>query len=426
MLRWSRGRAATDLAAAREGGLLDELVRDGLLLPFEDAGEGLVRQETLPFVSYPYEWPFAMLRDAALLHLDVLERSLRHGFTLTDGSAYNVQFRGTRPVFIDLGSFVRHDEGAPWSGYAQFCRHFLGPLLIAAYGRVPYQPWLRASLDGIAPADVSAALGLRDKLRPSVFTNVVLQSFLSARTRDLDPAALGNRVRVPREALLRQVRGLRRTIARLRSRRRRSDWIDYERARSYTAEGLAVKAAAVSGALESTRPDLVLDLGTNRGEYALLAARAAGSVVAIDGDETGVDDVYVRARADGSRVLPLVMDLANPSPDQGWAERERQGLRSRGSADLVMALALVHHLRISVGAPVRAILDWLAELAPAALIEFVPKTDPMVRRLLAWREDVFDDYELDLFERALADRFAIRERVAVPGSERVLYRAERR
>ncbi len=410
----------------RGSGLLDELVQGGLLLPFEDAGDGLVRQETLPFVSYAYEWPFAMLRDAAQLHLEVLERSLRRGFVLKDGSAYNVQFIGTQPRFIDLGSFTRHAEGTPWNGYAQFCRHFLAPLILAAHGPLPYQPWLRASLDGIALADLAAVLGWRAKLRPAVFTHIVLQSVLGSRSHDLDPRAIGKGLRLSREALLGQVRGLRKAVTGLHSRRSRSQWLDYERDRSYTADGLAAKAAAVERAVEPARPGLVLDLGTNRGEYALLAAKRAGNVVAIDADEASVDALHARALRGSTNVLPLVMDLANPSPDQGWAERERQGLRARGRADLVLALALVHHLRIGVGVPVRAILDWLAELAPAALIEFVPKSDPMTRRLLAWREDVFDDYEQAAFEAELAARFTLRERIAVPGSERVLYAVEKR
>lgn len=397
-------------------------MRDGLLLPFEDAGEGLVRQEALPFVSYPYEWPFSMLRDAALLHLEVLERCLQSGFVLTDGSAYNVQFVGTRPVFVDMGSIRRHQEGTPWSGYAQFCRHFLGPLLLAAYGPMSYHAWLRSSLDGIAPSELAAVLGWRAKLRPTVFTHVVLQSFLGSRSRDLDAVATGKELRMPREALLRQAGGLRRAIGRLRPRARPSVWLDYETSRSYTAEGLEAKSAAVASAVDTIRPASVLDLGTNRGEYALLAASRAKTVVAVDADPAAVDELYARARRQQPNVLPLVMDLANPSPDQGWAQRERQGLAGRVHADLVLALALVHHLRIGVGVPVAAIVDWISAFAPAAVIEFVPKTDPMVRRLLAWREDVFDDYEPASFEDALRVRFAIHDRAVVPGSDRILYR----
>jgi ribosomal protein L11 methylase PrmA len=432
--RFFRGPAAADVAAARSSGLFDRLVAEGAILDYESVPEAerpaqwldlpgdavVLRQPKLAFISYPYEWPFGILKRAALFHLGVLKTALGAGLILKDASAYNVQFDGMRPVFIDLGSFARYEPGTPWRGYAQFCAMFLNPLLLHAAVGIPFQPWLRSSLEGIAATELERLLPLRTKLRPAIFTNVVLQSQLQRRFGGLDPDDLAIRPRVELPAMLRQVERLRGLIDGLRAPTSASTWSSYEDNTSYSVAAHAKKSAFVDRVVAELDPEVAWDLGCNRGEYALLAAKHARTVVAIDGDPNVMEMLVNRLPAD-ARVLPLVMDLRNPSPEQGWAERERRGLRERGKADVVLALALVHHLRFGANVPLGSFAAWLAGIARAGVVEFIPRSDPMVRRLLAWREDVFEDYDQETFEAELRRHFVITAIEGLPESARRLY-----
>lgn len=435
VFRFFRGKARADFEALSSAGLIDELVRRRLIPPVtQPDGASLsqldlifpsdslvVTQPTLPFISYPYEWPFGMLQAAALLHLELLEFSLSRGATLKDASPYNIQFTGTDPCFIDLGSFERYVEGTPWGAYTQFCNLFLHPLVLEAFVSVPFQPWLRSSLEGIPAGFLSQTLPLRAKIRPGIFTNVLLQGFLQGRVGSATPAELGVKPVVPKQALLGHLRKLRDLVSGLKPPTRATEWSGYAEVNSYSAEARERKAAFVEGALVRLRPHTVWDLGCNSGDYAMLASKHAPTVIAMDSDPTLIDSLYSRARSSSAGVLALVMDLNNPSPDQGWDQRERTGLTGRGPADLVLALALVHHVRLRGNVPVRHFVRWLERIARHCVVEFVPKTDPAARRLLAWRDDVYDDYDEGQFEAALSERFVIDEKYRLPDSDRVLF-----
>lgn len=442
MLRYFHGRGKRDFQALLTSGLLDKLVRKGTVIPYRltddvrseascllglDSSDLLiVEHERLPLISYVYEWPFSMLQQAALLHLHVLLAAVDAGFTLKDGTPYNVQFVGTRPVFIDLGSFTPYVEGQPWYGYAQFCRMFLNPLLLYAYTGTPYHAWMRGCLEGIAPAELRRVLSLRHQLRPSVLTNVVLQAMLERDLGGEGPTELVQTARISKRSYMRQIERLRDVVNALRPPRVRTPWTEYQRATHYSEHAREEKVGFVERVLSDWKPALLWDLGSNQGEYTLVASRHAKRVVALDSDPGVVDQLYRRASTTADNVLPLVMDILNPSPSQGWAGIERQSLLDRGRPDTVMALALVHHLCLGGNVPVQLLVDWLAELADAAVVEFVPKEDPMVRRLLAWREDIFSDYDQASFATALQTRFAVRAQCSVPDSSRTLFAATRK
>lgn len=362
-----------------------------------------------------------MLRAAALLHLQVAAEALGAGYALTDGSAYNVQFLGTRPLFIDLGSFRRHVEGAPWGGYAQFCRHFLYPLLLAASTGVPHQPLLRSSLDGITPRVIRSLLPLRTKLRPSVMTHVVLQDALGGKKLALDDT-VRQAARVPRAALLRNIAGLRKAIEDLKAPREQSAWVEYERSATYTTEGRAAKLEAVRTAVAEVAPRSIWDIGCNVGSYTTAVADGTRTVIGMDSDEVSIDVFYRAAARANTRVLPLVMDVTNPSPPQGWAHREREGLTERGPVDLAMCLALIHHVRFTGGIPLAEFITWLGTVARSAIVEFIPRTDQMVREMLAWRDpNSCPDYSQEGLQRALESTYRITARRELPGTDRVLY-----
>ena len=388
----------------------------------------IVEHPRLPFISYPYEWPFEMLRQAALLQLEISLEALDAGFMLKDATPYNFQFVRGKPLLIDLGSFERYEEGAPWMAYTQFCKTFFNPLLMQAFTAMPFQPLLRSSLEGIDAAHLSSVLPLRRKFRRAVFLDVVLQASLNRRQASSNAADGEERkVRpIPKEVIVGTLKRLRGAISSLKRRGGGSGWLDYEaQCPSYTPEAIEFKDHFVEDAVRVARPDMVWDLGCNFGRYSTIAGRHAKYVVAIDGDEPTVGAMYERAEV-GDNVLPLVEDLLNPSPGQGWAHSERQSLESRGPADFALGLALVHHLAIAGNVPLTKIADWLSSVTRAGVVEFIPKADPMVQTLLRNRRDVFGDYSQDGFEAALGRHFEIKESVDIPASQRTLYRIERR
>ena len=437
VLRYFDDAAARTFRALTAAGVLDELFRRGAVVGWQAVPAADVRDVAdvapdaalviehprLPFVSYPYEWPFAMLRAAALLTLEIQTTALAAGFTLKDASPYNVQFVGTRPVFIDLGSFERYQDGAPWSAYTQFCRLFLYPLLLDARRGVPYHGVLRSSLDGLDAEGLSRLLRPRDKLRASVFRDVVLQGWLERWAGTLTEGAALGATGIARRALLRLIDRLRDAVTRLSSGVVASHWSLYEERAQDPAETRALKARVVEAVAAERSRALVWDLGCNTGRFSRLAARGAAHLVALDADAAVVNTLALAAGEGHPNVLPLVVDVLNPSPDQGWAGVERSALVRRGRPDLVLCLGLLHHLVVRGGVPLRDVVDWLAGLAPEVLIEFVPPEDPGFQRLVRWRTDRHHAYGAEVLQAALDDRFGSVRRTPLPPSGRVLYLA---
>lgn len=441
-------RGAEDWRALAESGLIERLNGNGVaLVGTEEVGaaalpagveellpggvETALRHERVPFVSYPYEWTFGMLRDAALLQLDLGLEALGAGLALKDATPYNVQFRGSGPVFIDVGSFERLRGGEPWAGYRQFCMLYLYPLLLRAYRDVPFRPWLRGSVDGIAPTEMARLLGLRDKLRRGVLSHVVLHARLERRYESSEGGDVKRdikRANFKPELIEANMRGLRKLVSRLSWKAGDTAWTGYREQNTYSDADAERKASFVREAAAAVRPTLAWDMGCNDGAYARIAAEHAEYVVAFDHDEATVEALYRSLREEGEkRILPLVADLADPSPGLGWRGRERRPLEDRGSPDLALALALVHHVSITANVPLAELLDWLRGLGAALVIEFPKREDPMVQRLLSGkRENSNADYELGVFERELERRFAVERREELPSGTRVLYQARPR
>ncbi len=417
-------------------GLYDELTSEGFLVPHEEApidraatagAYRVLAPRAVAFVSYPYEWCFGMLQDAALATLEIQRRALDRGMTLKDASAFNVQFHDGRPILIDTLSFEFHREGEPWIAYGQFCRHFLAPLLLMSLVDVRLGRLLERYLDGIPLDLASRLLPRRSWLRFAPLLHLHLHArslkrFAGTSLKEGRPARP-----VGLRSLLGLVSTLEGAIRRLSWTAWGTEWADYELTHGYSAEAHEAKRRLVAEFLERVRPGIVWDLGANTGEYSRLAVDRGARVIAIDGDPAAVERTYQTTRREGNAgILPLWIDLSNPSPALGWAHRERQSLVQRGPADLVLGLALLHHLAISNNVPLPSVARLLADLGPRLVIEFAPKEDPQVQRLLASREDIFTDYDTEGFERAFGSVYEILESRPIADSGRRLYLMSRR
>lgn len=413
-------------------GLLDDLAADGRLIPHEvvdsalGAGDvhAVIMPEVVPVITYPYEWCFSQLQDAALLTLGVMKGALDRGFWLRDASAFNVQLLGSRPVFIDTLSFGEYREGEPWGAYGQFCRHFLAPLALASRVHPEFLKGLRTHLDGI-PLDVAArALPRSTLVQGGLLTHLHLHALAVGK----GGGGSGGR-KFPKTALLGLLDSLERTVSGLKPPKGRSAWGDYYANTNYSDTAFGAKAEIVRGMLLQIAPTprTVWDLGANTGAFSEIAAETADSVVAWDLDPNAVEGAYRKWRGEGrANLLPLVQDFSNPSPAVGWAHAERMSLAERGPADALLALALVHHLAIGNNVPLPEVARWMASLGEWAIVEFVPKEDSQVQRMLASRDDVFPGYSLGGFRAAFSREFEQVAESSVAESLRTLHLFRRR
>ena len=443
IVRGLTAEGATDWEAFAASGLLDRFTEAGEVvettvadaatldaLQSADPDGGWVaalRHERLPFVSYPYEWTFSMLKDAALLQLRVTKEALAADVALKDATPYNVQWRGARPVFIDVGSFARAREGEPWLGYRQFCMLFLYPLLLEAYKGVPFQPWLRGSLEGIHPAEARGLLRGRDTLRGGVLRHVALHAKLEHSHADgsRDVKRELREAGFDKQLVEANLKGLEKLVTGLEPPGGATEWSDYGATCSYSDEDTAAKEDFVRSAVMQRGRSLVWDLGCNDGRYSRIASEGSAYTVALDADRGVVDRLYLALRHEGARtILPLVGDVADPSPGLGWRGQERLTLLERGRPDVILALALIHHLVIGRTIPLRELVGWLADIGSELVVEFPHREDVMVKRLLTRKhEGAHPDYTRSDFEDVLRSRFELLGSVELPSRTRTLYHA---
>lgn len=427
---------AEDFELLLSSGLYERLTQNGSLVshaevegPLSDAAPELhyktLLPDAVPFVSHPFEWCFSQLKDAALLSLRIARAALSEGMVLKDASAYNVQFVAGRPVFIDTLSFEGYREGEPWVAYRQFCQHFLAPLALMAYRDVRLSQLLRVHLDGI-PLDLATSLlPVRAWLSGGLLMHVRVHA--SFQRRHAGSGGARRARSLSRQAFDNLLVSLHSLVRKLDWKPAGTEWADYAEGDSYPGGALASKQRLVARYLADAAPATVWDFGANVGVYSRLAASAGADVVSFDVDPACVERSYRALREEGEeRVLPLLLDLTNPSPAIGWANAERETLASRGHPDLILALALVHHLAISNNVPLPKIAARLVEMSDELVIEFVPKSDPKVEVLLATRRDVFPDYTREGFEAAFGACFDLVARGEIEGSPRILYRMRKR
>jgi 2-polyprenyl-3-methyl-5-hydroxy-6-metoxy-1,4-benzoquinol methylase len=427
---------AEDYTRLMKSGLYDKLVKAGLLIPHTESDTQpadekqsfkVLCPERIPFISYPYEWSFGQLKDAALATLSIQKRALRLGMSLKDASAYNIQFYRGKPVLIDTLSLETYQEGEPWVAYRQFCQHFLAPLVLMAYKDVRLNQLLRIYIDGVPLDLASYLLPGRTRWNLGISTHIHLHANVQKRYADIAVTEARGGRKISKDALLSLIENLRATIRKLEWKPAGTEWADYYAANNYTGFAFEHKKVLVGDWLLKIAPRTIWDLGANTGFFSRVAAETGAYVISSDIDPAAVEVSYRQVKESSEQnLLPLVLDLTNPSPSIGWQNRERDSFFERGPVDAVLALALVHHLAISNNVPLERVANCFAGCGEWLIVEFVPKNDSQVQKLLRNRVDIFSEYTRTGFESAFGQWYTIQSSSAVRDSERWLYLMKRK
>lgn len=415
--------------ALMEIGLYDKLLEKKLLVPHKevdiapempDVAYKIIRPQYIPFISYPYEWSFSQLKDASLATLEIERIALEHGMTLKDASAYNIQFLDGKPILIDTLSFEKYRLNEPWIAYRQFCQHFLATLALMACCDIRLNQLLRIYIDGVPLDLASSLLPKRTWANFGILMHIHLHARSQAKHADVREPM--RRPQMGLNALLGLIDGLSSTVERLKWQPQGTEWVDYYDQTNYTDSGLNSKKILVKEYLELTKPSSVWDLGANVGIFSRLAIDQGIFTVAFDIDPACVERNYLdMVKHQEFNSIPLVLDLTNPSPGIGFENRERTSFIDRGPVDMVFALALLHHLAISNNLPFDRIAGFFAHICDNLIIEYIPKEDSQVQRMLANREDIFDNYDQESFEREFDRHFITVRKDPVKDSLRTLY-----
>ena len=435
VLRSVNPEAVGDFDFVQKSGAIEDLQSKGWIVASEfvdpstleekiDGAEYVLEHPRVPFISYPYEWSFPALKAAAILHLDIQLVALGFGVTLSNASAYNIQFIGAKSVFIDRLSFVPYQEGETWTAHKQFCEQFLNPLLLRALSGVPHNGWYRGIQEGIPTDFLKRVIPWHKKLSFNISTHVTLQSALQAKLGKNGGAVQKNLsgAQFPRKSYRHMLQKLRAWIEELTPAvTGKTTWHDYAGDNSYRAGEADLKRRFITDFVSRTNPHMIWDLGCNTGDYAIAGLEAgADYAVGFDFDMGALERGYDRAAKKDLAFLPLFLDAGNPSANQGWAERERRGMAARAAADAILALAFVHHMAITKNIPLDQLVAWIVGFAPTGVIEFVPKQDPMVQELLRFRKDGFQDYTEENFLYRLRALAEIEKSETISSSGRLL------
>lgn len=412
-------------------GLYSELVSRELMISHSDAdldlirnesGIGVIKPEEIDFISYPYEWCYSQLKTAALATLRIQNIALEHGASLKDASAYNIQFHKGKPVLIDTLSFEKQTPGEPWVAYKQFCQHFLAPLALASYCDIRLFSLLKNFIDGIPLDMVSSLLPTKTKLVFSLQAHIHLHAKSQLKYANKIPDRKKMKANLSKHSVLALISSLESAIQRLEWKPGQTEWGDYYNNTNYSYSAKGQKSELIGKFLKIAEPKRVWDLGANTGFYSNIASSKEINTIAFDLDPIAVEKNFIQIQKEkDSFMLPLLLDLTNPSPSIGWNNRERLSFLERGPVDMIFALALIHHIAISNNVPLKMVADFFHQSCKWLIIEFVPKTDSQVKRLLATREDVFVEYSQECFERDFKNRFDIVSSEKISDSHRVLY-----
>jgi len=413
-------------------GLYQKLVDEKLIIPHKEVdiepakpeiAYKIIQPEKIPFISYPYEWSFSQLKQAALTTLEIQKICMDYEMTLKDASAYNIQFNLVNPIFIDTLSFETYVEGKPWHAYKQFCQHFLAPLALMSHKDIRLNQLLRIYIDGIPLDLTSELLPMRTK---TMFT---LMSHIHAHAKSqkhYENKKIKKGLKLGRRSFIGIIESLYSGTKKMNWTPKGTEWAEYYSETNYTTSAFQEKKQIISDFLDKIKPKIVWDLGANTGVFSRLASQKEIKTISFDIDPAAIEKNYLDCiKNNETNILPLLLDLTNPTPNIGWDNKERLSVIERGPTDVIFALALIHHLVISNNIPLSKIANFFKKNCKYLIIEFVPKNDSQVQRLLSTREDIFDQYTQEDFENEFEKYFRIETSFKLKDSDRVLYIMEK-
>lgn len=417
-------------------GLYKKLIDSDLLVKHDEVDEQkfnfdnsykVIKPSLIPFISFPHEWTFLQLKAAALLTLKIQKIAMSFNLSLKDASAYNIQFLNGKAIFIDTLSFEKYKKGA-WQAYGQFCEHFLGPLSLRKYKSRSLSKLSQSFIEGIPLPLISNLLPIKSWLNLGVLMHIHLHAKMKVKYADVtDSEQINNssNKQFSQQKLLALIESLIGITKSLKLKIEDSQWKDYYQCNNYQDAALEHKQKLVEQFIEEagTQQNLIADVGANTGVFSRIASKYANHVLAFDFDESAVELNYLYARKNNEKnILPLVLDVMNPSPAIGWDCNERESIFQRANFDTVLSLALIHHLAISNNLPLEKIIKTFYSLTNEYwIVEFVPKEDSQVQRLLATREDIFPNYNLITFESSLHPYFNVIKKENISSSTRTVF-----
>ena len=407
-------------------GLYRKLTELGLLVEhieienFSDEIYKIIKPEEV-FITYPWEWSFSQLKSAAIATLEIQKTALEYGMSLKDANCYNIQFNGNKPLLIDTTSFEVYKDGEPWVAYKQFCENFLAPLALMAYTDISLNKLLISNINGIPLDLASKLLPLKTKFNFGLLFHIHMHSKMQNKYNDTNKKQTN--LKISKNSQLALLDSLINCINNIKLPGYKTEWEDYYNFTNYSDESFEEKKDIILDYKNIISPKVIWDFGANTGVFSRLFADTADKILALDIDPLAVEKNYkITLKNNESNIIPMVFDLANPSPAVGWNNQERVNLLSRAkNVDLVLALALIHHLRITYNIPFSKMAEYFSQIAPYLIIEFIEKDDSQIQKMLLNREDVFDDYNEENFESAFSKKYTIIKKNKITNTKRVLY-----
>ena len=406
-------------------GLYERLIKENLIIPHEEISSDTIKPKKV-FISYPWEWCFSQLKDAALAVLKIQNIALDYDMTLKDANCFNMQFYNNKPVLIDTSSFENYTEGEPWTPYKQFCENFLAPLALAAYKDICLSSLLLLNINGIPLELASKLLPLSSKFNLNLFTHIHLHSTLQNKYSDKTKQI--NKMFISKLQLKSIIDNLIKSVENIKLKNAATQWENYYTFTNYEEKSFQLKKDIINNYKNIIRPEFVLDFGSNTGVFSRIFSEENIKVLALDFDRLAVEKNYLRSKElKETNIFPMVFDIVNPSPALGWANQERKTLPDRVlNADLILSLALIHHLRFTYNIPFYKIAEYFSGIAEYLIIEFVDKKDSQVQKMLLNRKDIFDDYYEENFETEFNKFYNIKDKNKIIGTERTLYLMKRK
>ncbi len=420
----------------KDNGLLEDLIKKKYIVNTRECGsnefgsqieenEKILEHEQVNFISYPYEWTFTQLKDAALFHLDLQLYLLKKNAKLIDASAFNIQFKDNKPILIDVLSIDKYEEGEYWFGHKQFCENFLNPLVLSSKKGIKFNNWFRGNLEGIHTDEIVAMLNIFDLLAPTLFFHVYLMNKFEEKSKK-NPKKVNSKIKKVKkfskkayENILNQLKSY---ITKLNNKKRITNWEKYSSENTYDNAEERKKLDIIRKFVDENDPRSLIDLGCNDGKYSEYASLEKKiKVIGVDFDLNALDRAYINSKKNNINFFPIYADFSNPSTNLGWNETERKSLIKRANFDSVIALALVHHLIIAKNLPIDEVINWIISFGSSGLIEFVPKDDPTVKVMLQLKGDIFPDYNENNFKEILSKYVNITKILTVTSSNRKIF-----